>query len=98
MVSAKDSRARLRHVLENIDGVLDLTAGLRIETIVESFVLIRATERAFQIISEAAKELPADVRDMEPDVPWRNIIGIGNLLRHEYYRIDATVLDGILRD
>ncbi|MGV1847942.1 MULTISPECIES: HepT-like ribonuclease domain-containing protein [unclassified Rhizobium] len=44
-------------------------------------------ERCIQIISEAAKELPSEMRASEPDIPWRAIIGIGNLLRHEYYRI-----------
>ena len=97
MAPVNPAGLRLQHMLENIDGVLDITAGLDIDTIVESFALIRATERAVQIISEAAKELPPDVRALEPDVPWRNIIGIGNLLRHEYYKIDTSVLDAILR-
>ncbi len=96
MISAKLPQVRLQHMLENIDGVLDITAGQTISAILESFVLIRATERALQIISEAAKELPPDVRDREPGVPWKNIIGIGNLLRHEYYRLDPAVLDDIL--
>lgn len=87
-MSAKQPKVRLQHILENIDGVTVITAGQSIETILGSFALIRATERAFQIISEAAKELPAAIRDTEPSVPWRNIIGIGNLLRHEYYRLD----------
>lgn len=96
MLSAKHPRVRLAHILETIDGVPDITAGLDIEAILASFMHVRATERAFQIISEAAKELPAEVRAAEPDVPWRNIIGIGNLLRHEYYRIDPAVLADIL--
>lgn len=61
-------RLRLQHMLENIDGVLDITAGLQIETIVERFVLIRATEPAVQIISEAAKELAPAIREQEPGV------------------------------
>ena len=97
MTSAKHPRVRLQHMLENIDGVLDATAGLQIDAILDSFVLIRTTERALQIISEAAKELPDDLRATEPDVPWRNIIGIGNLLRHEYYRIDPSVLATTLK-
>lgn len=97
MTSAKHPRIRLQHILDNIDGVLEITAGLQVDTILDSFMLLRATERAFQIISEATKELPADLRATEPDIPWRNIIGIGNLLRHEYYRIDPNVLAAILR-
>lgn len=98
MTSAKHPRVRLQHMLENIDGVLDATAGLQIEAILGSFVLIRTTERALQIISEAAKELPDELRAMEPDVPWKAIIGIGNFLRHEYYRLNPTVLATALSD
>ena len=83
-------------MLDNIDGVLDMASGRPIPAILDSFIHVRATERAFQIISEAAKELPAGYREAEPRVPWRSIIGIGNLLRHEYYRIDPAVLADIL--
>lgn len=96
MVSAKHPGVRLQHMLENIDGLLDATAGLQIDTILDSFILIRTTERALQIISEAAKELPLEVRATEPDIPWKDIIGIGNFLRHEYYRINAADIQAIL--
>ena len=59
--------------------------------------MIRAVERAVQIISEAAKELPQAMRDSEPEVPWQQIIRIGNVLRHEYYRIREDVLVDILQ-
>ncbi|MCE7029736.1 DUF86 domain-containing protein [Jiella avicenniae] len=96
MTSAKDPRVRLQHILENIDGILSHTDGLTFETILGDFVLIRAVERSIQIISEAAKELPADLRSREPDVPWQGIIGIGNFLRHEYYRINHNDIRSIL--
>lgn len=97
MVSAKSPRTRLYHILENIDGILAATEGLAAAEVIGNFVLIRAVERAVQIISEAAKELPAAVRDGEPDVPWQDIIRIGNILRHEYYRIKEDVLIDILQ-
>ena len=86
-MSAKLPEVRLRHMLENIDGILDATANMSPAEISESYLAVRAIERSIQIISEAAKELPPDLRALVPDVPWRDIIGVGNLLRHEYYRI-----------
>ncbi|ORE97726.1 HepT-like ribonuclease domain-containing protein [Aurantimonas sp. 22II-16-19i] len=96
MVSAKDPRVRLQHILENIDGILSHTEGLAFETIVGDFVLVRAVERSIQIISEAAKELPPELRSQEPDVPWQRIIGIGSFLRHEYNRINQNDIRSIL--
>lgn len=41
-----------------------------------------------QIISEAAKALPSELLDRYPGPPWDAVIGIGNVLRHEYQRIE----------
>lgn len=92
MSSAKLPEVRLRHMLEHIDGILAATRGQSLEGLDENYVLARAIERAVQIISEAAKELPPDLRGREPDVPWAAIIGVGNLLRHEYYRIRGSYM------
>lgn len=96
-VSAKLPQVRLRHIIDSIDGIVEATAGLDASEIMESFVLMRALERSVQIISEACKELPAELRSSDPTMPWSDIIGIGNILRHEYHRVrDETLLD-ILR-
>lgn len=87
MDSAKRPEVRLRHIIEQIDGIAAAIDGLSYEEIAGNFLYERAVERAVQIISEAAKELPADFRKKYPDLHWKPIIGIGNLLRHEYYRI-----------
>jgi uncharacterized protein with HEPN domain len=89
MPSAKEPRVRLQHILDEIDGIASVTTGLSFEQIAESYLHARAVERAVQIISEASKELPKELRDMYSDVHWTPIIGVGNLLRHEYYRIDS---------
>jgi uncharacterized protein with HEPN domain len=62
------------------------------ETYRESYGLRRITERAIQIVSEAARALPEGLRARYPEAPWVDIIGIGNPLRHEYHRIDDKVL------
>lgn len=53
---------------------------------------VTAVERAVQIVSEAAKALPPDYLAKYPDAPWNSIIGIGNILRHEYQRLDDNQL------
>lgn len=97
MQSAKQPSVRLRHMLETIDGILDATRGMSQQELSNSFLAVRALERSIQIISEAAKELPQDLRARAPEVAWRDLIGIGNLLRHEYYRIREADLWDILQ-
>ena len=43
-----------------------------------------AATRALEIISEAARRLPPDLRERYPQLPWRAIMGVGNVLRHNY--------------
>ena len=96
MTSAKFPQIRLRHILDEIDAILSATKGMTADAVLSDYVTRRAVERAIQIVSEAAKELPPEIRKLEPDVPWAAIIGIGNLLRHEYYRIKMIEIEAIL--
>ena len=52
----------------------------------------RTVERAVQIVSEAARALPPDFLAKYSDAPWSSIVGIGNILRHEYQRLDDKQL------
>jgi uncharacterized protein with HEPN domain len=98
MPSAKSPQARLRHMLENIDAIIAATHGKTPADIAADYLVQRALERAVEIISEAARALPPEMRAQEPDVPWKDIIGIGNLLRHEYYRIRGDTMLDILNN
>jgi uncharacterized protein with HEPN domain len=56
----------------------------------------RAVERGLEIISEASRHVPADLKALTPDIPWRQIAAIGNLLRHEYQRADIAATWNII--
>jgi uncharacterized protein with HEPN domain len=49
------------------------------------------------ILGEAVKALGEDTKARRPDVPWRQIAGLRDVLAHEYYRIDVTEIEGILK-
>ena len=89
MASAKLPQVRLQHILEQIDGIVAATRGMTFAQVNGNYLYERAVERAVQIISEASKEIPVELRQRYPDIHWQPIIGIGNLLRHEYYRIKS---------
>jgi uncharacterized protein with HEPN domain len=90
MPSAKLPAVRLAHILQQIDVVTAAVQGVTPAEASSNVILNMAIERSVQIVSEAAKELPSELRDRYPDVHWRAIIGVGNLLRHEYYRINPA--------
>lgn len=88
MHSAKHPQVRLAHILEQIDIVTNAITDITPEQARGNVILKLAIERAVQIVSEAAKELPSELRSRYQDIHWQAIIGIGNLLRHVYYRIN----------
>ncbi len=52
-----------------------------------------------QIIGEAARTLPEDVRTLAPEIPWPNIIGMRNILVHGYFDIDTDIVwEAAVRD
>jgi len=48
-----------------------------------------AVTRCLEIVSEAARQLPEAVRERHPSLPWRAIMGVGNVYRHDYDNVDA---------
>ncbi|MGH6736002.1 MAG: HepT-like ribonuclease domain-containing protein [Methyloceanibacter sp.] len=51
-----------------------------------------AVERCVEIIAEAARRLPASVQAAYPEIPWVDIRGIGNILRHGYDKVDDRII------
>ena len=58
----------------------------------------RAVERGLEIISEATRHVPDDYKALAPEIPWRQIAAIGNLLRHEYQRADTSATWNIVTE
>jgi uncharacterized protein with HEPN domain len=99
MDSAKSGRAiplRLFDIREEVAVIRRMLATASVEHILDDPVLSRAVERCLSIISEAARHLPKEIEALEPAVPWAKIRGVGNILRHDYERIDRDVIAAIL--
>jgi len=91
-MTARSIEPRLLDIIENIRIVGDAIAGRDYQSFAEDRVLRLAVERAIEIISEATRHIPGQQRASFPDIPWRNIMAIGNKLRHEYQRIDPDII------
>jgi uncharacterized protein with HEPN domain len=69
-----------------------LTAGWTVQDYLADEGLREMVERNVARISEAVRFVPDDVRARYPDVPWRRVVGIGNVIRHDYDEIDDRVM------
>ena len=64
---------------------------------VDSTLLADAVAYNLLVIGEAVKSLSAEIRDADPDVPWSDVAGMRDLLAHEYFRVDAAIVEQTVR-
>ena len=78
-----------------LDAITDLRALLagksRVEFVADRLCR-RGVERCLEVVSEASRRLPTELKAGHPDIEWRKIAGIGNVLRHDDDEIDAGVV------
>jgi len=87
-----DSDTWLRDIAGAIEMIQRFTSEMDIDSFREDPKTVAAVERKLQIISEAAIRLGTDIEDRIPDLPWREIRGMGNWLRHRYDRIELDII------
>jgi len=92
VTSDNETARRLEYMLENIDAALKIVGDADLKTYLESFVMQKATERCIEIVSEASKHVPDDIKAGHPEIPWQKIRGIGNVFRHQFSVVDDHVV------
>jgi len=82
----------LRDMLENAEKALSFVKGMDYEGFRQDDKAMYAVIRAFEIIGEASRQIPEDVRTANTQVPWREIAGMRNKLTHEYFGVNTEVV------
>lgn len=83
---------RLTHILAAIETIESALANRQLGDLSGDLMLRLAVERSFEIICEASRRIPADVKAREPDIDWQAMVDLGNRLRHAYHRIEPRIL------
>jgi uncharacterized protein with HEPN domain len=78
---------RLSDILENINAATEMIEGVDFSAYRNDVMLRRAIERCVEIISEASRHIPTELKLEYDTQPWHEIASIGNLLRHHYERM-----------
>jgi len=84
----KDPRVYLAHILECAQKIERFTADGR-GRFLRDAMLQDAVLRNFEIIGEAAKRLDDTYRTAHPEIPWRALAGLRDVLIHQYEGVDA---------
>ena len=95
---SRDYKVYLEDILSAIDKIAEFTAGLSPQQFAEDAKTFDAVVRNLEIIGEAVKQVPENVRLEAPDLPWRKIAGLRDILIHRYFGIDATIVWDIVKN
>ena len=87
-----DDRARLTHMLESAQEARSFAEGKTRADLELNRMLAHALMGCLRIVGEAARQVSPESRQEYPDIPWRDIVGMRNLLVHEYFKIDEDVV------
>jgi uncharacterized protein with HEPN domain len=88
----------LEDILVSGAKVLRYTQGMTCEEFVADEKTYDAVVRNLQIIGEAVKNIPAEVRDKYPEVEWRKIAGLRDILAHAYFSLEDETLWDIVEN
>lgn len=89
---SRHPRRRFQDILDNIEKICSYTAGYDETRFESDDQVMDAVERCLARISEAAIKLDALAEELAPDVPWRDIRGLGNNLRHAYEAVSPRTI------
>jgi uncharacterized protein with HEPN domain len=89
-VPSSDPKQRFCDIIETIERIGRFTAGMDLPGFAGNEQTVLAIKYSLLIISEAATKLDDIAVTLCPDIPWREIRGLGNRLRHEYDNIDVV--------
>ncbi len=94
----RDSRVYLEDILEATRKITTYTGSLSKTAFLEDEKTLDAVIRNLEVIGEAVKKLPEDLRAQHSGVEWKKIAGLRDILIHEYFGLDAEIVWDIVRN
>ena len=82
----------LQDILDAASRAVIFLDGIDFEDFEDNIEKQYAVTRALEIIGEAARNIPAEIQERCPQLPWKEMIGMRNIVSHEYFGIDNEVI------
>jgi uncharacterized protein with HEPN domain len=87
----------LTDILTSINKIQDYTDGFSYEELTQDQRTLEAVIHNILIIGEATKQIPKILRDQYPDIPWKAIAGMRDMIAHAYFDINTRIIWNVLQ-
>ena len=91
------NKVRLLHIIDAIKEIENYIQDSDLETFANNSMMFNAPLRQLEIIGEASNRLSEDLLNENPNIPWARIIGLRNLVIHEYFGVDDLTIWNVIK-
>jgi uncharacterized protein with HEPN domain len=97
MKSELGDKARLQHIFDAIKEIENYISNSSYEDFQSNSMMQFATVKQLEIIGEASNQITEHLKKLYKEIEWREIVGLRNILIHEYFGIDTKLVWDILQ-
>ena len=94
----RDYKVYLDDILESAQKIRDFISEISIDDIEKDPKTLDAVIRNLEVIGEAIKNIPEEIRDKHPDIEWKKIAGLRDILIHGYFRINIKIIRDVIKN
>ncbi|OHD72256.1 MAG: hypothetical protein A2177_09575 [Spirochaetes bacterium RBG_13_68_11] len=94
----RDPSLYLIDIREAIERIQEYLAGMSALEFQKDRKTLDAVVRNLEIIGEASKSLSPQIKELAPDVEWRKVAGLRDILSHEYFGVDVDIVWDVVQN
>ncbi|MBP6551368.1 MAG: DUF86 domain-containing protein [Flavobacterium sp.] len=95
---SKEPKEYLRHIQDECLYIISVSENLLFENFLEDETLKRAVVRSLEIIGEATKKIPADIKEKWNTIQWKNMAGMRDRLIHDYIGVNYAIVWDVMKN
>ncbi|MCI0551783.1 MAG: DUF86 domain-containing protein [Anaerolineae bacterium] len=97
-MSSRSPKLYIEDILQASQEILDFTRDIHtVDEFGKDRRTFLAVVRSFEVIGEAARQMPRGFKSEHPEIPWREVASLRNVIAHEYFGLDNEIIWDVIQ-